>query len=40
VPGQQNNLAAEAAGVDAGVDVARGRERQTLDNDGMNGAVA
>jgi hypothetical protein len=39
-PGQKHNLTAESAEIDAGVDVARGRERQTVDNYGMDGAVA
>src|ERR1700722_16975807 len=39
-PGQQHNLAAEAAGIDAGMDLGRGRERQTVDDDGMDGAIA
>jgi hypothetical protein len=39
-PGQKHNLTAESAEIDAGVDVARGRERQTVDNHGMDGAVA
>src|SRR3974377_962854 len=33
-------LTAESAGVDAGVDFACSRERETVDHDGMNGAVA
>jgi hypothetical protein len=39
-PGQKHDLTAEAAEIDAGVDLARGRERQTVDNYGMDGAVA
>ena len=39
-PGQKHNLTAESAEIDAGVDVARGREWQTVDNYGMDGAVA
>ena len=39
-PGQKHDLTAEAAEIDAGVDLARGRERETVDHDGMNGAVA
>jgi hypothetical protein len=39
-PGQQHDLTAESAGIDAGVGLARGRERQTVDNYGMDSAVA
>ena len=39
-PGQKHDLTAEAAKIDAGVDLARGRERETVDHDGMDGAVA
>ena len=39
-PGQKHDLTAEAAEIDAGVDLARGRERETVDHDGMDGAVA
>ena len=39
-PGQKHNLTAESAEIDAGVDLARGRERQTVDHDGMDGALA
>ena len=33
-PGQKHDLTAEAAEIDAGVDPARGRERETVDHDG------
>ena len=39
-PGQKHDLTTEAAEIDAGVDLARGRERETVDHDGMDGAVA
>ena len=39
-PGQKHNLTAESAEIDAGVDVARSRERETVNHDGMDGAVA
>jgi hypothetical protein len=39
-PGEQHNLAAEPASVDAGVDVPRRRERKAVDDDGMDGMVA
>lgn len=39
-PGQKHDLTAEAAEIDAGVDLARGRERETVNHDGMDGAVA
>ena len=35
-PGQKQR----AAEIDAGVDLARRRERETVDHDGMGGAVA
>ena len=38
-PRQKHDLTAEAAEIDAGVDLARGRERETVDHDGMDGAV-
>jgi len=37
-PGQQHNFAAKSAPVDAGVDFARGRERQSVDHDRMKDA--
>ena len=39
-PGQQHNFAAKSAPVDAGVDFARGRERQSVDHDRMKDARA
>jgi hypothetical protein len=39
-PGPQDNLAAKYAGIDALVHIVRSRERQAVDDDGMDGAVA
>lgn len=39
-PRQQHDLATEAAGIDAGMDLARGREGQSIDHHGMDSAVA
>jgi phage tail tape-measure protein len=39
-PGQQHNFAAKSAPVDAGVDLARSRERQSVDDDRMKEARA
>src|ERR1700728_425768 len=39
-PGQQHNLPAKSAPIDAGMDVACGCERQPLDHDGLDGARA
>jgi hypothetical protein len=39
-PRQKHDLTAEAAEIDAGVDLARGGERETVDHDGMDGAAA
>ena len=40
MPGYEHDLTAKPAGVDACVDFACSRERETVDYDGMNGAVA
>ena len=39
-PGQEHDLPAEAAGVNSAMDLARRRDRQSVDNDGMEGALA
>jgi len=39
-PRQQHDLTAEAAEIDAGVNLARGRERETFDHERMDGAAA
>jgi hypothetical protein len=39
-PREQHDFAANAARIDAGMDLARRGERQTVDHDGMDGAIA